>query len=526
MKKHLTAWSLLWISLTSMIGSGWLFGALYSAHFAGPAAIIAWPLAGFLLLFVALSYAEVATLFSEENSLARLPYYTHGRLTSMIMSGLAWISLATIPAIETQGLVQYSSNYLPFLMQKHSLHYAPTLIGYLTESVILLSFILFNYFGVRLFSRINTSFTIWKLFIPFFTIIFLIKTSYHAKNFSHYEGFMPYGWHGVMAAMSSGGVLFSLLGFRQVVIMMSEIENPGKYVPLVLVTSLLSATLLYTGLQWSFIGSLRAEDLSAGWKNLAFTGDAGPFAALASIAGIVWLSKLLYTDAIISPYSTGLVYSTTAAKMLAGMSSMGDVSKTLAKVNTHESPWISLWVNFFLAAAMLFFLRSWQDMAAFLVAIMTVTYTVGPISLMCFRSQLPNHPRPFYLYGGRWIALLGFYICTAGAYWSGLNSIKKLLFLTCIYVGYLLVYYKIFKRSTKKLEGKNTIWIFCYLLGLGVFSYFGNYGGNHTIPADWDLLYLFIFSTTIFLLAFFTKKTSPPTAHSTANILGMSSERS
>src|SRR5690242_6486656 len=116
MKKHLTALGLLWISLTSMIGSGWLFGSLYSAHFAGPAAVIAWPLASFLLLLVAFSYAEVATMFPEAGILAKLPLYTHGRLTSVIFSGLAWISLATIPVIETQGLVQYASNYLPKLV--------------------------------------------------------------------------------------------------------------------------------------------------------------------------------------------------------------------------------------------------------------------------------------------------------------------------------------------------------------------------------------------------------------------------
>ena len=91
MKKNLTAFGLLWISLTSMIGSGWLFGSLYSAHFAGPAAIIAWPLAGFLLLFVALSYAEIGTMFPQADNLAHLPFYTHGHLTSLILSGLTWL---------------------------------------------------------------------------------------------------------------------------------------------------------------------------------------------------------------------------------------------------------------------------------------------------------------------------------------------------------------------------------------------------------------------------------------------------
>lgn len=94
-----------------------------------------------------------------------------------------------------------------------------------------MSFVLFNYFGIGLFARINAAFTVWKILIPILTVISLLTMSYHTKNFSQYGGFMPYGWQGVMAAMSSGGVLFSLLGFRQVIIMMGEIEKPGKYVP-------------------------------------------------------------------------------------------------------------------------------------------------------------------------------------------------------------------------------------------------------------------------------------------------------
>src|ERR1700749_2114831 len=35
-----------WASESSIIGSGWLFGALYAAQAAGPAAIIAWVIGG------------------------------------------------------------------------------------------------------------------------------------------------------------------------------------------------------------------------------------------------------------------------------------------------------------------------------------------------------------------------------------------------------------------------------------------------------------------------------------------------
>lgn len=508
MKKKLSAWSLLWISFTSMIGSGWLFGSLYSAHFAGPAAVIAWPLAAFCLLFVALSYAEVATMFPQKYVLARLPLYTHGRLTSVLFGGLAWISLATIPVIETQGLIQYANNYWPDLVVQHGLHYTMTGPGYLFALVILGSFVLFNYFGIRLFARINTGFTIWKLVVPGLTIIALLTMNYEAKNFSAYGGFMPYGWQGVMAAMSSGGVLFSLLGFRQVVIMASQIEEPEKYVPLVLVSSLLLTGVIYTALQWAFIGSMRAQDLVHGWTNLSFPGDAGPFAALAMLAGMVWLGILLYTDAFISPYSTGLVYSTTASYMLASMGSMGDAPSSVAIKNKYDTPWVSLSINFLLAASMFFLLEGWQAMSAFLVTVLMISYAVGPVALICLRKQVPDHARPFRLRASSLIAFIGFYICTAGVYWAGLISIVKLFVMTVLGLSVYLLYCALVKKDHRELDSNHALWLLCYILGLCIFSYYGNYGGKGYIPLYWDLLYLLGFAVIIFILAVFSRKSA------------------
>jgi amino acid transporter len=503
--KKMHALNLLWISFTSMIGSGWLFGSLYSAHFAGPAAVIAWPLAAFFLLFVALAYAEVATMFPQKDILARLPLYTHGRLTSVIMSGLAWISLATIPVIETQGLIQYANNYWPNLVVRHGLHYSITFSGYLFALTLLFSFVLLNYFGVRLFARINTGFTIWKILIPGITIISLAAFSFQGSNFFQYGGFMPYGWQGVMSAISSGGVLFSLLGFRQVVVLASEIEHPEKYIPIILVSSLVLTGLLYTALQWSFIGSMRAQDLVHGWANLSFPGDAGPFAALALLAGLMWLSLLLYADAFISPYSTALVYSTTASYMLASMASMGDAPKHCALKNKYESAYVSLIVNFILAAAMFFLLHGWQAMSSFLVDAMMISYAVGPVSLICLRKQLPDLKRPFRLRCSGLISFIGFYVCTAGVYWAGLSSIVKLLALVLLGLGFYLMHYFLFKKLRHVLDVRNALWLLCYMIGLSVFSYYGNYGGIRLIPSYWDLIYLLVFALVIFYLAIYSR---------------------
>lgn len=507
MKSKLSAFSLLWISLTSIIGSGWLFGSLYSAHFAGPAAILAWPIAGILLVVLALSYAEIGTMFPQSDILASLPLYTHGRLTSVIMSGLAWISLAIIPVIEIQGLIQYASNYIPDLVTKYGIHYQNTPLGSLVVTVLLLSFVLINYFGLTLFVRINAAFTFWKLAIPILTVIALLSMSYHRENFTQYGGFMPYGWKGVMTAMSSGGVLFSLLGFRQVIIMMSEVENPGKYVPIVLVMSIVITTLLYTCLQWSFIGSLSGQSLSNGWAKLSFAGDAGPFAALATLAGIMWLSLLLYFDAFLSPYSTGLVYSTTAAHMLASMGATGDAPPRTAAINKYQVPWVSLIINFFLALVMSFILHGWQEISAFLVAVLMISYAVGPITLVCLRQQLPSYPRPFRLRCCGLIGFAGFYICSVGVYWSG-TSVRKLLVLIVLGLILYLLYTRVLKKIRTYIDVKNALWLLLYLMGLGFLSYHGNYGGNHFIPLYWDLLYLLVFSLIIYVLAYYSRKSS------------------
>jgi amino acid transporter len=325
--------------------------------------------------------------------------------------------------------------------------------------------------------------------------------SYHPENFTNYGGFMPYGWKGIMTAMSSGGVLFSLVGFTQVIIMMNEIENPGKYVPIVLIGSLIFTSILYTGLQWSFIASLRKEDLLHGWSNLSFAGDAGPFAALAAIAGMMWLSILLYSDAFISPYSTGLVYSTTAGAMLSGIGKLRDVPQAFTKTNKYNAPFVSLGVNFLFAASMFFLLHNWSAMASFLVVTLMISYAMGPLCLICLRKQLPEYTRPFRLRCAGIIAFVGFYICTAGVYWSGLISILKLLMLIIICLAMYLFYHCVIKKNHHELNAKHSLWLVCYIAGLSIFSYLGNYGGTHIIPLYWDLLYLMAFSLIIFYFA-------------------------
>src|SRR5213076_332516 len=71
---------LLFASLGSIIGAGWLFGALYASSLAGPAAIISWVLGGGAVMLLALTHAELGGMYPVAGGSARFPRYAFGNL--------------------------------------------------------------------------------------------------------------------------------------------------------------------------------------------------------------------------------------------------------------------------------------------------------------------------------------------------------------------------------------------------------------------------------------------------------------
>ena len=54
---------LLWASMGSIIGSGWLFGAQKGLFNAGPAVMISWVIGGLCILVLALVHAELGAMY-------------------------------------------------------------------------------------------------------------------------------------------------------------------------------------------------------------------------------------------------------------------------------------------------------------------------------------------------------------------------------------------------------------------------------------------------------------------------------
>src|SRR5213595_4283475 len=100
LKRSVGFYGLMFVSLGSIIGSGWLLGALNAAQVAGPASVLSWILAAALLALLALTYAELGAAYPVAGGAARYPYYSHGPIAGFTSGWASWLQAVFIAPIE------------------------------------------------------------------------------------------------------------------------------------------------------------------------------------------------------------------------------------------------------------------------------------------------------------------------------------------------------------------------------------------------------------------------------------------
>ncbi|HYY44424.1 MAG TPA: APC family permease, partial [Actinomycetota bacterium] len=411
--------ALLFTSLGSIIGSGWLFGALYAANETGPAAIFAWIIAGVFIIILALNYAEIATMHPISGGIARYPHFSYGTVTSALWGWLNWLGAVAIAPIEVLAVLQYSSNYLEGLTRSPGgTVVLLTPLGYVVATILMALFVAINLLGVKKFAQTNTPVVWFKIIVPTLTALTFLIVAFHGSNFTS-AGFAPTGLKGILVAISAAGVFFAMFGFDQAAQLGGESRNPSRNVPLAVIGSALIGTAIYILLQISFIGAIPPSDLSKGWDQLTFAGAAGPYAGLASIVGLSWLAGLLYVDAGLSPGGTGLVYAATSARVSYGLARNGYVPRALAWIDRRGIPVWSFILTF--VAGMLVFLPfpAWQRLATFITSAYALVYAIGPLVVRALRTQDPERERPYRLPGANILAPAGFMAATFIVYFAG-----------------------------------------------------------------------------------------------------------
>ncbi len=524
LKREMGLIGAMWASETSIIGSGWLFGSYFAAAAIGGAAILAWVIAGIIVIVLGLVHAELGGMFPVAGGTARFPHLAFGSGAGISFGFFSWLQAVTVAPVECYAIERYGQYWLD--AHKITIYDATTgnvtHLGFVVTIVLLAIMTAVNFFAMRLFNYINAGITWWKVIVPVFAIIILFF-HFHPSNLSSGGGFFPkWGINPITGVLShfgntssqlkelfatipGAGIVFAYLGFEQADQLAGEIRNPQRNLPWAIIGAVLLGTAIYVLLQVVYLGATPSSLLGPkGFAGLSPTSPIviGPFAGLTALVVAKWVGAVLRVDAFISPYGTGQMYETSTSRVGYGLARNRYYPSLFTRTDRRGVPWFSLIISFVFGLVFLLPFPSWHSLVGLITSASVLMYAGAPLALGAFRKNLPDANRPYRLPGAPVIAPIAFIFANLIIYWSGFEVLWKLG--VAIILGYLLIMMHFSDNPhAPKINWKNSAWLGAYLLGMGLISWFGQFGPENTgrLPFWWDLLTVAVFSLVIFYWA-------------------------
>jgi amino acid transporter len=503
-----------WSSETSIIGSGWLFGAYFASTYIGPSAIWAWIIAGVMIIVLALVHAELGGMYPVAGGTARFPHIAFGGVAGTSFGFFSWLQAVTVSPVECYAVMTYGQYWL----NAHKFYIFNSTTGNVTHwgfffTIILMAlFTAVNFLAMKVFNLVNSGITYWKVAVPVLAIIVLVFHM-HGGNFSVQGGMNPShipasplifgysGWHALFYTIPGASIVFAYLGFEQADQLAGEVKNPQRNLPWAVITSILIGTLIYVMVQVVFIGAMKPGLVTHGFGALVCPAApahcsatvsnivGGPIATVAGLSGLAWLAGVL-------------IYQTSTSRVGYGLGRNRYFPSAFTRVDKNGVPWFSLIMAFVFGLVFLLPFPSWHSLVSLVTSASVLMYAGAPLALGAFRKHLPDADRPFRLPGAAVISPLAFIIASMLIYWSGFVTVWKLG--AAIVIGYLLILMYFSDNPTApKLDWRRSWWIFAYLIGMGIISWQGQYGPDNTtrIPFGWDFLVVAAFAVAIYYLA-------------------------
>lgn len=479
-RRGLGFWPLIALSVGNIIGSGWLFAAMFASSIAGPAAIVSWLIATALVFMIGIIYAELAAMHPESGGTVRYSAYSNGLYSAGIISFGAFLALVAGGGSEVVAVLTYLAHFWPGLLQGGTQALSP--LGTVLGIVLLVAFTGVALTGVRLVGRITLPWTVLKAVVPLITMAVFAVTVFHPGNFTAIRlgGFAPYGATGIFAAIPLSGMMYAYGGFRQAINFGQEGVDARRHLPLVLFGALGVTALIYLGLQVVWIGAVPAQALAHGWAGAILSS---PWAMLAGGLNLSWIAIMLYADSVISPAGVTFIAVNGSARVTYSMAARTRLFPgALSRLSRTGVPFVALWVNVALSCLSIILLHSWQSMVAVLSVLIGVEYGIGAVAVTVLRRR--------GMTGGRFpgmsvIAPAAFTIAGLISYWSGWDS-TRIGFPAIIVIG-STVY--VWSHSRSRREARELLggtWLIPYLGAVLLLSWLGTYGGAGLLPSPWD----------------------------------------
>ncbi len=304
----LGAFSLTLLGVASVVGAGiFVVTGDAAAHYAGPAVVVSFVLAGVVAGLTALCYAELAASIPAAGSTYSYAFAAFGSFVGWFIGWdllLEYLFAASTVAVGWSGyfdsLLQSLGIHLPQALITAPLGDDPGIVNLPGVAIMLLTSAAL-WLGTRESAVANNAMVVLKLTILALVVgvgIFYVASS-NLQPFvpAHAGGFGDFGWSGILRG--AGIVFFAYIGFDAVSTAAAEAREPRRTIPIGLLGTVLIATAIYVAVGFVLTGMVSYRQL----------GVDDPIAAAIAAAGpnLDWLLRLTDVAAVVGLASTVLV---------------------------------------------------------------------------------------------------------------------------------------------------------------------------------------------------------------------------
>jgi APA family basic amino acid/polyamine antiporter len=488
LKRTLGALNLISLGIGCIIGTGiFVLTGRAAAEYAGPAIVLSFVITGVLCAFVALCYAELASMLPVSGSAYSYSYASMGELVAWAMGlllvleyGLAASTVAVGWSSYVVSLLKDMGIHVPAVLTAapgvpvregseivaHGIANVPAIlaIGAVTALLVV---------GVQESATANNIVVAIKLVV----VIAFIGVGFFFVNPDNWTPFVPeqvppppedaarglwadlgralgdvltaqntsrYGISGIITAAAT--IFFAYLGFEAVSTAGAESRNPSRDMPIGIIGSLLICTLLYILTSAVLVGIVPYPQLDT----------AAPIAVAVNAMGMPWFAILVKIGAIAGISSVMLVLLYGQTRIFYTMARDGLLPPAFAKVHgKFRTPWIDTLIVGAVAACFAGFMS--LDALAKLTNVGSLTaFAMVCITVIYLRVAAPALHRPFRVPLFPLVPVLGAAMCVLLVMSLMADADTRDFFLVYLVLG-MVVYFAYGIRHSKLGRGERVV---------------------------------------------------------------------
>lgn len=429
MKPHrkLNLWDIFCISTGSMISSGLFILPAIAYQYAGPSIIIAYFLAGFLMIPSIISQSELLSAMPKSGGTYFFITRSFGPFLG-IFGGLAnWFSIILKSAFALIGIGTFLVYFYPNIPA-----YEFGLIVKALGAVFCVLFVVLNLLSVKLSARFQNTMVLFLILICLAYVFIGIKK----VDLTNFSPFMPYGFKPLFSVI--GMVFISYGGLTKVASIAEDTHNPSKIIPIGMLLAFFLVQVLYCLCVFVTIGVL---------SPLILNSTLVPLTDTAFVLGGKALAVVLSIGAMLAFITTANAGILSSSRVPLAMARDGFLPGILAKTSNKENiPYASIIATGAFMLFLILFLDI-EDLVKTASTLLIILFIFVNLSVIIMReSKIVNYRPRFKSLLYPWLQIFAiivysFLIVTMG---------KVPLITSFCFVGVSVAWYFIYARKLKR----------------------------------------------------------------------------